>query len=86
MLCSLRCKSPPTLEITSVNSLGESGLNRVVETGVVIICQLAHVGIFAEAVCQRRARFGRCNWYAVGKMSGGSGGEGNGGSSDILDS
>jgi hypothetical protein len=36
--CLLRCLPPPTLEVTSVNSLGESGLDGVVETRVVVIC------------------------------------------------
>jgi hypothetical protein len=86
MACSLRCESPPTLEITSVNSLGESGLDGEVETCVVIICQLAHVGTFVEAVCQGRVRFGRYNRHAVGEMSSGSGGEENDGSGGIADS
>jgi hypothetical protein len=83
--CLLRCKSLPTLKVTSVSSFGESGLDGVIETRILIICQLAHVGTFVEAVCQGRVRFRRHNWHAVGKMSGGSGGEGDDGSGDILD-
>jgi hypothetical protein len=71
--------------VTSVDSLGESGLDRVVETGVVIIHQLTHVGTFVEAVCQGCIRFGRHDWYAFGKMSGGSSGEGGDGSGDVAD-
>jgi hypothetical protein len=84
-VCSLRSKSPPTLEITSVDSFDESGLDGVVETRIVIICQWAHVGTFVEAVCQGHVRFGRYDWYAVGKMSSGSGGEGNDGSGNVAD-
>jgi hypothetical protein len=57
----------------------------VVETHLVVICQLARVGTFVEAVCQGRIRFGRHDRHAVGKMSGGSGGEGDDGSGDIAD-
>jgi hypothetical protein len=64
------------LEVTSVNSLGESGLDQVVETCVVIIHQLAHVGTLVEAVCQGCVRLGRHDWHASGKMSSDSGGEG----------
>ncbi len=52
---------------------------------MVIICQLARVGTFVEAVCQDRVRFGSLDWHAVGKMSGGSGGEGDDGSGNIAD-
>jgi hypothetical protein len=52
----------------------------------VTICQLARVGTFVEAICQGCVRFGRHDWHAVGVMSGGSGGEGNDGSGDIMDS
>ena len=55
-VCLLRFYSPPTLEITSVDSLGESGLDGVVETRVVIICLLAHVGTFIKAVCKGSVR------------------------------
>jgi hypothetical protein len=46
---------------------------------------IGHVGTFVEAVCQGHIRFGRHNWHAVGKMSGGSGGEGDDGSGDVVD-
>jgi hypothetical protein len=75
----------PNLEVTSVNSLGESGLDGVVEIHVVIICQLAHVETFVEAVYQDRVRFGRHDRHAVCKMSGGSGREGDDGSGDVAD-
>jgi hypothetical protein len=83
--CLLRCEPLPTLEVTSVNSLGKSGLDGVAETRGVIICQLAHVGTFVEAVCQGCGRFRRHNRHAVDKMSGGSGREGDDGSGDIAD-
>ncbi len=51
-LCPWRYQPLPSLEVTSVNCLGESGLDRVVETCVVIIHQLACVGKFVEVVCQ----------------------------------
>ena len=75
----------PTLEITSANSLGESGLDRVVETRIVIICQLARLGTFAEADCQGRVRFERHDRHVVGEMSGGSGREGGDGSGVVAD-
>jgi hypothetical protein len=80
--CSLRCKPPPTLEITSVDSFGESGLDRIVVTHVVVICRLACVGTFVEAVGQGPVRLGRHN--AVGKISSGSSREGDDGSGDIV--
>ncbi len=46
------------------------------ETRVVVICQLACVGSFLEAVGQGCVRFGCQNWYAAGEMSGGGGTEG----------
>jgi hypothetical protein len=76
---------PPTLEITSVDSFGESGLDGVVETCVVVISQLARVGTFVEAVSQGRIRSRRHDRHAVGKMSGGSGREGDDGSGNIAD-
>ncbi len=84
-VCSLRCQSLPTLEITPVNSFGESGLDGVVETRVVVICQLACVGTFVEAVGQDCVRFRGHNRYAVGKMFNGGGREGDDGSGDISD-
>jgi hypothetical protein len=75
----------PTLEVASVDSLGESGLDRVVETRVVIICQLSFVGTFVDAVCQGRVRFERHDRHVVGEMSGGSGREGGDGSGDVAD-
>jgi hypothetical protein len=36
----LRCQSPPAHEVTSVDSFGEGRLDGVVETCVVVICQL----------------------------------------------
>jgi hypothetical protein len=82
----LRCLSLPALEVTSVNSLGEGGLDGVVATRIVVICQLAYVGTFVEAVSQGCVRYGRQDWHAVGKMSGGSGREGDDRSGDITDS
>ncbi len=58
----------------------------VVETCIVVICQLARVGTFVEALCQSRVRFGWHDRYAVGKMSGGSDREGDDGSGNIEDS
>jgi hypothetical protein len=46
---------------------------------------LAHVGTFLKAVGEGCVRFGRLNRYTVGKLSGGSGGKGNDGSSDVAD-
>jgi hypothetical protein len=84
-VCPLRCYSPPAREVASVNSLGEGGLDGVVETCVVVICPLAHVGTFVEAVCQGCIRFGRHDRHAVGKMSSGSGREGDDRSGNIAD-
>jgi hypothetical protein len=75
----------PTLEVTSVYSLGESGLDGVVETHMVIICRLARVGSFVEADCQGPGRLGRHKGHAIGKLSSGSGKEGDDGSGDITD-
>ncbi len=66
-------------------AFGESGLDGVVETRLVVIRQLAHVGSFVEAVSQGCIRFGKHNRHAVGEMSGGSGREGDDGSGDIAD-
>ncbi len=71
--------------MTSVDSFGESGHDGIVETHVVVICQLAHVGTFVEAFGQGCVRFGRHNRHAVGKMSNGSGREGDDGSGNIAD-
>jgi hypothetical protein len=49
----------PTLEMTSVNCFGESGLEGIVETCIVVICLLARVGTFVEAVGQGCIRLGR---------------------------
>jgi hypothetical protein len=51
-----------------------------------MICQLAHVGTFVEAVCQGCAGLGRHKRHAVGEISSGSGGEGDDRSGDIADS
>jgi hypothetical protein len=83
--CLVRCKPPQTLEITSVNSFGESGLVRIVETCVVVICQLARLGTFVQAFGQGCIRLGRHDRHAVGKMSSGSSREGDDGSGDIVD-
>jgi hypothetical protein len=83
--CLLRCKPPPTLEIISVDCFGESGLDGIVKTRVVVICQLAHVGTFVEAVGQGHVRLGRRDRYAVGDISSGSSREGDDGSGDIVD-
>ncbi len=56
-----------------MDSLDEHGLDGVVEACVVVICQMASVGIFVEAVGQGPVRFRRYNRYTVGKLSGGSG-------------
>jgi hypothetical protein len=74
------------LEVTSVNSLGEHGPDWVVETRIVIICHLACVGTFVEAVGQGCVRFGRLSRHTVGKMSGGSGSKGGEGSGVVTDS
>jgi hypothetical protein len=50
-----------------------------------MICQLASVGTFVEAVCQGFGRIGRHDRYAVGDMFGGSGREGDDGSGDVTD-
>ncbi len=84
--CPLQCESQPSLEISSVDSLCESGLDRVVETRIVIIHQLACVGTFVEAVCQGCVGLRRHERHTVGKMSDGSGKEGDDGSGDITDS
>jgi hypothetical protein len=54
-------------------------------TRVVVICQLTHVGAFLEAVGQGRIGLGRQDRHVVGKMSSGSGREGDDGSGDIAD-
>ncbi len=46
---------------------------------------MARVGTFVEAVCQGCVRFGRLDRHTVGKMSGGSGSEGDDGAGDIAD-
>ncbi len=70
--CLLRCKPPPTLEITYVDCFDESGLDSIIATCVVVICQLSRVGTFVEAVGQGHVRIGRHDRHAVGKMSIGS--------------
>jgi hypothetical protein len=45
---------------------------------------LTHVGTFIEAVGQDCVRFGSLNRYAVGKLSGGIGSEGDDGLGDVL--
>jgi hypothetical protein len=57
----------------------------IVETGIVVICQLARFGTFVEAVGQGPVRLRRHDRHAVGKMSIGSGREGDDGSGDISD-
>jgi hypothetical protein len=52
---------------------------------VVIICQFARVGTFVEAVCQGPVGLGRHERHAVGKISGGSGREGDDGFVDASD-
>ncbi len=69
LACSLRFWSPPTLEISSVNSFGESRLDGIVETCLVVICQLTRVGTFVEAVDQGPVRLGRHNRHVVKKMN-----------------
>jgi hypothetical protein len=76
--------TPTSLEVTSVNSLGEHGLDGVVETHVVIIHQLACVETFVEAVGQGCVRIKRRNRHTVGKMSR-SGSKGDDGSGDVAD-
>jgi hypothetical protein len=66
----------PSLEVASVDSLDESGFDRVVKTRIVLICQFACVGTFVEAVGQGGVRCGTIDRYAVGKLPGGSGCEG----------
>ncbi len=66
----------PSFEVTSVDSLDERGLDGVVETGIVIICQLACVRTFIEAVDQGCVGFGRFDRYIVGDLSSGSGSKG----------
>ncbi len=75
----------PSLEVASVNSLSESGLDGVVETCIVTICRLACVGTFVEAVGQGRVRFDRHDRHTVGKMSGGSGSKGDDKPGDVVD-
>ncbi len=60
-------------------------LMRVVETCIVIICQLDRVGTFVEADGQGWVTFGRLDRYTVGEMSGGSGSMGDDGSVDVVD-
>ncbi len=50
---------------------------------MVIICQLARVRTFIEAVCQGHVGLRRHKRHAVGKMSSGSGREGDDGSGDV---
>ncbi len=69
--------------MTSVDSLGECGLDGVVEIHAVVICQLAHVETFVEAVGQGCVRFGRQDRHPFGKMSGGSGSKGDDKSGDV---
>ncbi len=76
----------PSLEVASLNSLDESGFDGVVKNPVVIICQLACVGTFIEAVGQGGVRCGSLNRYAVGKLLGGSGCKGDDGSGFLMDS
>jgi hypothetical protein len=57
----------------------------IVATRVVVICQVACVGTFVEAVGQGCIRLGRHDRHVVGKMSSGGGREGDDGSGDILD-
>jgi hypothetical protein len=52
---------------------------------MVVICQLAHVGTFKEAVGQGHVRLGRHDRHAVGQMSSVSGREGDDGSGNIAD-
>ena len=75
----------PSLEVVSVDSLDESGFDGVVKNPVVIICQLACVGTFIEAVGQGCVRFGRHDRHTVGEMSSGSGSKRDDGSDDIAD-
>jgi hypothetical protein len=52
---------------------------------MVIICQLAHVGTFVEAVGQGCVRFGRLGRHTVGEMSSGSGSKEDDGLGDVVD-
>ncbi len=57
----------------------------IVETCVVVICQLSRVGTFVEAVGQGHIRIRRHDRHAVCKMSIGSSQEGGDGSGNIVD-
>ncbi len=52
---------------------------------MVIICKLAHVGAFIEAVGQGCVRFGSLNRYTIGKLSGGCGSKGGDDSGDVVE-
>ncbi len=76
----------PSLEVSSVDSLDESEFNKVVKTQVEVICQLACVGTFIEAIDQGGVRCGSLDRYAVGKLPGGSGCKGDDGLDIVVDS
>jgi hypothetical protein len=84
--CCVCCVvNPCHPEVASVDSLDESGFDMVVKTCVVVICQLACVGTFVEAAGQGGVVCGGLNRCAVGKLSGGSGCEGDDGSGLIME-
>jgi hypothetical protein len=76
----------PSLEVSFVDSLDDCGLDGVVKTCIVVICQLARVGTLVEAFGQGCVRFGSLHWYAVGKLPGASGCKGGDGLGLVVDS